>query len=204
MTGAVVAKVLKELERYYEATAEDVHAYLRVESALENEGETPPREALLVRHDEDGGEVEIALVLPDRVAREPWAELSFDDRCQLVEGASHFLVVCERARREVSTTQLELEIQAEVDKWLVLSRGGRLAPDDDDALHAALYEGSTYFDAEGSEAGERYRLANQIAARFVHRVSRDFARKGRFTELRRALHRFFREGQEGKLRAVAA
>lgn len=194
MTGIVVARILKELERYYDTTAEDVRPFLRVR------GESDAREALLVRHDDDA--VEIALVLPDRLATAPWATLSFDDRCQLVEGASHFLVVCERARRELPTTQLELEIQAEVDKWLVLSRGGRLAPHDDDALHAALFDDPDFLDDAGSEAGERYRIANRAAAKLVKRLSQEFARTGRFAELRGALHRFFHAGQAEKLATV--
>ncbi|MFI5297454.1 MAG: hypothetical protein ACHREM_05095 [Polyangiales bacterium] len=196
MTGVVVAKILKELERYYDAAAQDVQPFLRVH----DEGASSAREALLVRHDDDA--VEIALVLPDRLATAPWSTLSFDDRCQLVEGASHFLVVCERARRELPTTHLELEIQAEVDKWLVLSRGGRLAPDDDDALHAALFDDPDYFDDAGSEAGDRYRMANRVAAKLVRRLSRDYARAGRFTELRGALHRFFHAGQAEKLASI--
>jgi hypothetical protein len=193
VTGDVVAKILKQLERYYEASAEEVGPYLRVH----DEDVAAPREALLVRHDADT--VEIALVLPDRVARSPWSTLSFDERCQLVEGASHFLVVCERARRALPTTQLELEIQAEVDKWLVLSGGGRLSPEDDDALHDALYASPSFLHAEGTEAGERYRLANRTAARFVRKLSHAFARRGRHGDLRAALREFFWRGQSDKL-----
>ncbi|MCH7929016.1 MAG: ATP-binding protein [Proteobacteria bacterium] len=35
-----------------------------------------------------------------------------------VEGVSHFVLVAERARRELPVTQLELELQAEIDKFL--------------------------------------------------------------------------------------
>ena len=196
MTGAIVAKILRELERYYDATAEEVAPYLRTHD--DEEG----REALLVRQEQDG--VELALVLPARVADSPWATLSLDDRCQVIEGASHFLVVCERARTERPTTHLELELQAEVDKWLVLSQGGRLEPQRDRALRGALYDETEFLHDVETPQGERYRLANALAARFVHKLSHAFARQGRHAEMRRELGRFFRMGQEEKLRAVAA
>src|SRR5438445_104984 len=130
MTGATVTRIIKALERYYQASpafsGSDMGAFLRTHD--EHDG----REVLLVREDDD--QLELALVLPKKIASSTWQTLSLDERCQLVEGASHFLMVCERARRERSTTHLELELQAEVDKWLILSNGGRLDPENDEAL----------------------------------------------------------------------
>ncbi len=196
MTGITVARILKELERYYEASAEDVAPFLRAHQGEEG------REALLVRQDDEG--VDLALCLPPHVADSPWRTLTLDERCQVIEGASHFLVVCERARSDQSTTHLELELQAEVDKWLVLSQGGRLDPDQDGWLRGTLYEGGVFLHDEGTHEGERYRLANSLAARFVHRLSHTYARRGRHAEMQRELFRFFRMTQEEKLRAIAA
>ena len=196
MTGITVARILKELERYYEASAEDVAPFLRPHEGDES------REALLVRQDQEG--VDLALCLPPRVVDSPWRTLTLDERCQVIEGASHFLVVCERARSDRSTTHLELELQAEVDKWLVLSQGGRLDPDQDGWLRGTLYEGSEFLHDEGSTEGDRYRLASSLAARFVHRLSHAYARKGRHAEMQRELGRFFRMTQEEKLRVIAA
>ena len=196
MTGTPVVEILRRLERYYEASAEDVSSYLR--PADDAEG----REALLVR--EDGESVELALVLPTAVASTPWPELTLDQRCQVIEGASHFLVVCERARTERPTTHLELELQAEVDKWLILSEGGRLDGEGDAELRDALYEDQRFLHDAASMEGERYRLANALAARFVHRLSGAYARRGRHREMRSQLRRFFHMGQEEKIRAIAA
>ena len=196
MTGASVVEILRRLERYYEACAEDVASFLHT---ADDEG---AREALLVR--QDGEAIELALVLPAEVASAPWATLSLDQRCQVIEGASHFLVVCERARTERSTTQLELELQAEVDKWLILSQGGRLDGHGDAQLRGALYEDGRYLHDEASTEGARYRLANTLAARFVHRLSNAYAQRGLHREMRSQLGRFFRMGQEEKMRAIAA
>ncbi len=210
-------RVLRELERYYRAAAEDVEPYLRLvphddaaaardgqsEAAATGEtGETrEARETLLVRQDDEG--VDLALVLSSRVAGSPWRTLTLDERCQVIEGASHFLVVCERARNDRSTTHLELELQGEVDKWLVLSRGGRLDIEADVALRENLYDEGVFLHPEGSMEGDRYRLANNLAARFVHRLSSTYARRGLFREMQTELVRFFHGSQEEKLRAIA-
>ncbi|GAC1351609.1 MAG: hypothetical protein NVS3B20_03220 [Polyangiales bacterium] len=196
MTGVLVARLVERLERYYGASAEDVRAFLRT-----HDGEGG-REMLLLR--EEPCAMEMALVMPRRIAQAPWHELTLDERCQAVEGASHFLVVCDRARSERPTTQLELELQAEIDKWLILSRGGRLAPEADFALREALYDDTAFVHDAGSLEGERYRMANAMAARFVHRLSETFARRGLFAAMRAELGRFFRMGQEEKLRLIAA
>jgi hypothetical protein len=199
VTGALVAKIVKALERYYDAAAHEVGAFIRPHD------DADAREVLLLREQEDG--LELALMLPRRIVQSPpegWTTLSIDERCQVVEGASHFLMVCERARKDRSTTQLELELQAEIDKWLVLSNGGRLAADDDRMLRAALYEGNVVIHEATTVEGERYRLANALAARFVHRLATTYAHRGRFAAMRSELARFFRMGQEEKLRAIAA
>lgn len=198
MTGEIVARVVRALERYYQASAEDPRPFVAVD---EDDG---GRELLLLREGDEA--LELKLVLPRRLATASpsgWQTMSLDDRCQVVEGASHFLMVCERARAERSTTQLELELQAEVDKWLVLSNGGRLDRDADLELRDALFEGE-FLHAANTVEGERYRLANNLAARFVHKLATTFARTGRHDDMRIELSKFFRMTQEEKLRAVAA
>lgn len=195
MTGITVARILRALEGYYRADAEEISAYLRTHPDAS-------RESLLVR--EEDGHVEIALVLPERLMKARWKTLTLDERCQVVEGASHFLVVCDRARSNRSTTHLELELQAEVDKWLVLSGGGRLDEHADRELRKSLYDRGTFLHPANTVEGERYRYANDLAARFTHKIARSHALSGRFDRMRDELHRFFRMGQEEKIRAIAA
>jgi hypothetical protein len=193
MTGTVVATIVRALERYYRASAEDPTPFV---STHEDEC---GREVLLLREGDE--ELEMTLVLPKRILENPWETLSLDERCQVVEGASHFLVVCDRAKQERPTTHLELELQAEVDKWLILSRGGRLDPE---ALRDALFEGGEFLHAENTVEGERYRLASSLAGRFVHRLCKRFVAHGRLAEMRAELVRFFHLPQSEKLRAAAA
>jgi hypothetical protein len=166
------------------------------------------REALLLHDPGDGEGIELALHLPRRVlhAREA---MSFDDVCQVVEGVSHFLYVVERARREMPMTQLELELQAEVDKYVLLLHGGevgsrRFEPVRSPRILARLFERVTFAHPAGTEPGDRYRMANQLAARFAGRLEERFARRGRFEQMRSLLCRFYNAGQAEKIELARA
>ena len=129
-----------------------------------------------------------------------------DPLCQLIEGVSHFVYLAERARADREATQLELELQAEVDKYVVLA--GTLSKKFDvgvsETLRARLYEMVAYEHAAETDAGERYRVANDLANRYVRRLEREYVAQHRFGELRSELRRFYRLGQEEKLRASRA
>jgi len=162
------------------------------------------REVLVVREDEDG--LEIALHLP-RAALERRAP-SFDELCQIVEGVSHFLYLAERARRALPLTQLELELQAEVDKYVLLVHGPLAARPFDRAraarIRARLFEAVEYVHPKGTEAGDRYRLANDLAARFAAGLEESFARRGHFDHMWRALRSFYAAGQSDKITLARA
>ncbi len=169
----------------------------------------PAREALLIRDAE--GALEVTLHLP-REALAGGRSPSFDEVCQIVEGVSHFVYVAERARRELPATQLELELQAEVDKYVLLAHGdlharraaGRFEPDRAAEIRARLFERVTFLHPEGTEIGDRYRIANGLAARFVGRLDAALARRGRFAEMLAALRRFYAAGQAGKIELALA
>jgi hypothetical protein len=186
--------IQRRLERFYALeSAPDVTDFVRT-------GDPTTRETLVLRQNEEY--LEIALVLP------PHAELSqslphapCDVWLQVAEGVSHFVYVAERARTNLPATQLELELQAEVDKFVLVA----LAAERKTTEHAArrwrdlLYGSMRYLHPEGSEAGERYRLANNLAARFVTRL---FERDADLA--RRLLRRFYRAGQAEKIHLACA
>ncbi len=187
---ALAAKVQSALERVYQLERQaDVGDYLRGAS----DGE---RESLLLREAGDGA-IEMSLRVPALRG-----EASLDEVCQIIEGVSHFVYVAERARAEREATRLELEVQAEVDKWVVLAASQRafdLAQSA--ALRARLYERVAFEHDDRSEQGERYRMANTAAHAFVRRLERDYVGPARYAEMRDTLRRFFRMGQEEKLRS---
>ncbi len=148
------------------------------------------REAVVVREGEV--DVELAVVLPREALGSASDELELDVLCQIVEGVSHFVLLAERIRAELPTTELELELQAEVDKFVLLSS----TTGEPAELCASLYERVHYLHDEDSERGHRYRTANRLAARFCARLN---ARRER-----PRLRRFFRAGQQEKIRMALA
>jgi hypothetical protein len=189
---AMAETVQAALERVYQLDrVADVGDY--VDDA--SDGAAGAREALLVRAAEDGA-IEMSLRLPQI---EHGTHL--DAFCQIIEGVSHFVYVVDRARVGREATQLEMELQAEVDKWVVLAAAiQRFDVDRCAALRGRLYEQVTFTHDETSELGERYRVANDVAHRFVRRLEREYVGDARFGEMRAALRRFHRGGLEEKLR----
>lgn len=191
---ALASRVQRGLETLYRLErAADIDAFM-------TEAEEGQREALLVRQAEDGA-LELALRVPRLDA--PKGASSFDPISQIIEGVSHFVYLADRASRARETTQLELEVQAEVDKYVVIASSLK---DFDEAasrkLRERLYDEVAFVHDEGTELGERYRVANQCAQRFTARLEKQYVARARFQELRFELRRFFQMGQSEKLRAA--
>ena len=184
-TRDVARAIQRRLEAFYLLeSAVDVLGFIRTSST--------ERETLLVKEAADG--VELALVLPEAQTGEHSA---FDHEMQIVEGVSHFVYVCSRAKQSRPTTMLELELQAEVDKfvWLLLQPDAGPANE----VHQRLYSDATFLHEAQSEEGHRYRLANRLAAKLVRRV----LRRGS-AAAERELRRFYRLGQREKIRSARA
>jgi hypothetical protein len=193
---ALAGRIQRGLETLYRLDrAADVDAFV----THADEGE---REALFVRESEDG--LELLLRLPRLVERAVDVDgAGLDPLCQIIEGVSHFVYLADRASQGREATQLELELQAEVDKYVILASSLR---DFDERtsrrLRERLYENIAYVHDAGTEEGERYRVANGCARRFTHRLERDYVMRARFGELQGELRRFFHMGQGEKLRAA--
>jgi len=159
------------------------------------EGDLGSREVVLVRECDD--ELEIALVLPPESKQITEGGALSDAWLQVAEGVSHFLYLAERARVHLPVTQLELELQAEVDKF-VLSL--EFSTDSAERLLGRMFDSPHFLDDERTEAGQRYRLAHHLAARFVSRVlvANDRARA------QERLRSFYRAGQTEKIRLARA
>lgn len=160
---------------------------------LTNSGET-----LLLREDEDGVAVSLYLdqAILDRLAvDDPAAALRsglLDDLCKVIEGLSHFNCVAWRASRDRSVTLLELELQAEVDKFVITMQ---LAREDRDiglmnALHRRLFDNARYHDHLSPRQLERYRAASEHAARFCQALGPRLRERGH--DVLPELRRFYR------------
>jgi hypothetical protein len=161
--------------------------------------ETGEREVLLVR--QVGGDIEVSLRLPTLGG----SELELDPLCQIIEGVSHFVYLADRARSGREATQLEMELQAEVDKYVILAASlGAVDPPASARLRARLYDQVRFSHDAETELGERYRMANELASKFVRRLERDYLASRRYGEMHACLRDFYRMGQEEKLRVGRA
>lgn len=192
---AVADRVQRALERLYQLDrVADVDAFL--EEAANGE-----RETLFVREAGDGA-IEMALRVPRLGARafDLAHDADLDPLCQIIEGVSHFVYLAHRARSDRGTTQLELELQAEVDKYVLLAHGAAgFHPARAARVRARLFERVIYLHTADTETGARYRMANDLAARFAHRLEGLFTQHGRFEPMRTALRRFYGAGQAEKI-----
>jgi hypothetical protein len=188
---ALASRVQRGLETLYRIDRScDVDGFV----APARDGE---REALLIREGEDGA-LEMSVRLPRMTEG-----TDLDTICQIIEGVSHFVYIAHRASLEREATQLELEVQAEVDKYVVLAAS--IAGFDESTsktLRERLYERVSFVHDVASLEGERYRVANACARRFTARLEREYVARARYGELQGALRAFFHMGQGEKLRAA--
>lgn len=168
-------------------------------------------EVLLVAEQDDGISVGL-YVCPQAVSalgedpERAWLdERRFAAACLATEGVSHFLFLMFRAEHDDAVSQLELELQAEVDKYAT----GLLAGNGVGAIEARsrsmrwrLFHRVAYLDAAHTEAGERYRTATRVAARYARWLEERFVATGDLEGLRAELRRFYRLGLREKLEAA--
>jgi protein required for attachment to host cells len=166
-----------------------------------------PREQLLVA--EADGEMSLALfvdpaALANLAAHDPSSRLgdhNLGDFLLAVEGVSHFIyaIWCAQAERRVS--QLELELQAEVDKYvtcLLTTEAGQSA-----TLRHRLFVDAEYEPDLDAEERDRYRAANDNAARYAAYLEATYVAPGRIPEMLGELRRFYRHGLAAKLAVIA-
>jgi hypothetical protein len=167
-----------------------------------------PREQLLVR--EEDGELGLALfvdgaALENLERHDPGRRLdeaNFADFCVALEGVSHFvyLALCAAGHRRVSA--LELELQAEVDKFVccVLLQRRQLV---DAGLRRRLYEDVRFLEDLDADERARYRTANTEASRYAEALDRRFVRQHRVHDMLDELRRFYRMGLDDKRGLIA-
>jgi hypothetical protein len=205
--ASILARLQRGLESLYRVeTNLQVDAFVIDDEQRRRAGVArAPREPLLVR--EEKGELGMGLfvdgaALANLERNDPGARLddaNFADFCLALEGVSHFvyLALCAAGHRRVSA--LELELQAEVDKFVccVLLRGG--APD----LRRRLYGDVRFLDDLDADERDRYRTANAEADRYAEGLERRFVRADRVPDMLGELRRFYRMGLDDKRGLIA-
>lgn len=215
MSGATLASLQGALTEIYDLPeTPDVRDFLmtdraglgRVSDARASD------EQLLVA--EEGDTLSMALYIDaavlERLERsDPFSGLNqanLADYLTVAEGVSHFVYVAWNTGFDKPVTLLELELQAEVDKyvlcaWLLREQGSGRFPRE---LHRALFERARIDPVAAAGRIGLYHLASNYAGRFCQRVGALLARKrhGVTAEVEAELRRFYRWGNMRKLRHI--
>ncbi len=165
---------------------------------------------------ERGGELEIGLVLaPDVLARLPelgeggprrFLEVLLPSFALAAEGVSHFVYLALQALQDRTVSLLELEVQAEVDKfatgalhlWKHGARGGA------GELRTRLFDRVRYRTDLGLEARERYVHANGLGRGYAGYLDARFIRPGLLEGLLAELRALYRLRGAAKLARLAS
>jgi len=210
--ASTLAFLQSELHAIYGVSAPPVEQFLLGPEAVQAAGRRPlAAEELLVMEEEDG--VALGLFLSDEVLAAAADADPHDRRPRLVargvlrhlasaaEGVSHFVYLATRAAADRPVSLLELEVQAEVDKFALLllhlwRRGlRRVSP----ALRRRLFERVRFRAHLGADELFRYREANRLGSGYARWLEGRFVSGADLEGLLRELRRSYRLGAGEKL-----
>jgi hypothetical protein len=209
--GELLVDVQRRLEALYALPAESpVTDFLIPQEAATH---LPGGGSRTVVH-QDGDLVSLGVVLDRRVGedlagadpRERLDSANLDAFSTLTEEVSHFLYLLYCARADRPATELELELQAEIDKYLTvafllsLQNEGAVSSE----LRHLLFRSYRLREGLSPESAERYQVASRLADRYCGWLERRFLRASRIPDLAREARSFYRLAQRQKLERIAS
>jgi hypothetical protein len=163
---------------------------------------------------EDGDTLWITVYLDPALLQRLTASNPFDalhsdniaDYWTVLEGVSHFVYLVWNASHDRAVTTLELELQAEIDKyvaslWLLRSQNPLRFPAE---LHPLLFDRARVDEDLAGDRVELYRQASAYAARYCRTLARRLRPAGSTADAAAIaeLRRFYRLGRELKVRHI--
>ncbi len=201
----MLAQLQRQLERIYEIEiphSVDDFLFTDLEVLKNLQGhdefdESVVEERLLVV--QDGDNVDVALYMDSEVVNrltqdDPGSCLhdgNLADYCTAMEGVSHFLYLIWNAGYERGVSRMELEMQAEIDKYVstAVLFGQQASGRVPSSLHRWLFENPEFDSSLDRVSMERYRDANYYASKYCARLEKRYLRRdgqvGLFNDLRR-------------------
>ena len=156
------------------------------------------KETLLIAHSDE--ELSLSLFLDEEMLKrvesgKPLDRLRssmLDELWQVIEGVSHFSCVAWKAASDRTLSLFELELQGEIDKFvttlLIAMQQANLRLSRN--LHGLLFDNVSYREDLTAEQADRYRDANDYAARFCYGLRQQLQDDGPATLTR--LREFYR------------
>ncbi|HSH30147.1 MAG TPA: hypothetical protein VK971_09600 [Thiohalobacter sp.] len=122
-----------------------------------------------------------------------------------LEGVSHFVYLAWNLGHDRPISQLEMELQAEVDKYcLAAALFARQLGGIPDELHPLLFERVRYSPELDRSERQRYGTANHHAKRYCRTLYERFLRPCRSQRLTRELRHFYRLWHRHKIERIEA
>ncbi len=169
--------------------------------------ERAPREQLLIKQS-TSNDLELGLFVDDRTLenlelRDPRRRLdehNLNDFMLAVEGVSHFVYLVYRAKFDHQVSAVELELQAEVDKYLVaLLVGWKQNGEPPAELRRRLFSNVCFAGDLSREERDRYTLANAAADEYAGSLESRFVASRSVEDLLAEVRTFYRKGFAEKL-----
>ena len=209
-------KLQGELEALYAIELQHrVHDFViddpRIASLIDNSPNARDIPEKLLIH-QDGDNIDIALYLDSGLLErleqndptEKLHDANIHDFWLALEGISHFLYFTWNVEYERQVSLLELELQAEVDKFILAAlllekQSNGYIPQ---GLHYHLFETAGFDQRLSGEELTRYRDANFFAAKFCAHIKERFLKHRHFEPLISELRRFYRLSHHNKIQAI--
>jgi len=157
----------------------------------------------------EGDELQLAIYLHDHILHNLHTHnpsLGLNEKnihafCIMAEEVSHFLYTIWRVRHSIQMTRLELELQAEVDKFILctfycLNQETQV---NYRLLKEFLFESFSLEKDLPLESQSRYSTASRLALHYCHFLENHFIRKTLFPQMMEEIRRFYRLGQTDKI-----
>lgn len=170
-----------------------------------------PRELFLVNPRPQEDTLEIALFFDENLkknlaANDPLTRLNdenISDFCTVIEGVSHFVYYLHKAALEHDITELEMELQAEIDKFVLLSFFAEALPHEKYQLLDLLFENYFLVADLLPEQAERYQTATGLARKYCYELLKRF-KSADPTALLKEIRSFYPLRQDQKVRHILA
>ena len=172
---------------------------------LGGESVSGQKERLLLS--QQSNELNLSLFLDDEVVRSVQGNNPLQDMqhfCLALEGVSHFLYLIWNASFDRQITLLELELQAEIDKFVMMvfssqEQRHRIEPS---FFRKLLFENIQLHDELDSTQKERYVEASRLAEKYCWKLESDYLARRSRQQVLSELRQFYRLSQADKLRRI--
>jgi len=209
-----IKNLQKRLQSIYEIdTQYAVSDFLVSDEAIKNyldNNSSQIRETVFVSENDDCLDISVYLhadIIEHLKNEDPQERLhsgNIEDFCLATEGISHFLKLVWHGEYDRSVSLLELELQAEIDKFVLmyLIYSEQMNNVQSRELRRLLFDAVNFKPEQGSQELKRYENANYYAGKYCQALEKIYIRRDDACHMLKELRRFYRLPLADKLRRI--